>query len=78
MDSNILIILAASGYALFFATVVAIFEVRLAILHKRHIEKIRPYGQKGVIRLDKMLRIIIRALFLLMISASMASIYFLV
>lgn len=78
MEQNILIILAATGYALFFAIIVAIFEVRLAILYKRLVDKIKPYGQRGIKRLGGQLRLFIRVIFLLMIIASMASIYFLV
>ena len=78
MEQNTLIILVATSYALFFAVVVAVFEVRLAILQKRHIDKIKPYGQRGINRLCRQLRFFIRIIFLLMILGSMASIYFLV
>lgn len=78
MEQNTLIILVATSYALFFAIVVAIFEVRLSILYKRHIDKIKPYGQRGIKRINGQLRFFVRIIFFLMILGSMASIYFLV
>ncbi len=61
-----------SIYTFVFVCLFVFFEIRLNYIHRRHIEKLWPIGEDGLKTIDHKLKIIVRIIFILLYSLSVA------
>lgn len=75
MENQTAVLILMGSYALLFGVVWAVFEKRLRIIHRRHVEKCQPFAQVGLERIDTRLRIVIRVLLLTLFVISESIVY---
>ncbi len=74
---NPLVTFALMGsYAVCLLFVWTVFEKRLNVVYRRHVEKCAPFGERGLGRLDKRQRIALRTVMLANMAVSLGVIYF--
>jgi hypothetical protein len=75
MENQIVTFAVIGAYSVLFAVVWAVFEKRLKVIHRRHVEKCQPFGQRGLERIDTNLKRITRGILLLLLVLSLSTIY---
>ncbi len=64
------------SYAVAWLFVWTVFEKRLGILYRRHVDKCSPFAENGLRRVDRRQRIVIRITLLFLLTVSLSIIYF--
>lgn len=64
------------SYAVGLLFVWAVFEKRLNVLYRHHIDKCSPFAAEGLTRVDKHQRVVIRLTMLSLLALSLGIIYF--
>lgn len=64
------------SYAVAWLFVWTVFEKRLNVLYRRHVDKCSPFAENGLKKVDRRQRIVIRITMLFLLSTSLSIIYF--
>ncbi len=64
------------SYAVAWLFVWTVFEKRLNVLYRRHIERCSPFAENGLKKVDRRQRIVIRMTMLCLLAISLSIIYF--
>lgn len=63
------------SYAVAMLFVWTVFEKRLNVVYRRHVEKCAPFAETGLKKIDQRLRIVIRITMVVILSLSLSIIY---
>ncbi len=75
MEQSLTALILMGSYALLLGVVWAVFEKRIRIIHRRHVEKCQPFAQRGLERIDRRLRIVVRVILFTLLVISEFVIY---
>lgn len=64
------------SYAVVWLFVWTIFEKRLNVLYRRHVDKCSPFAENGLKKVDRRQRIVIRITMVSLLMVSLSIIYF--
>lgn len=63
------------SYAVAMLVVWTVFEKRLNVVYRRHVEKCAPFAETGLRKIDRRLRVVIRITMVATLSLSLSIIY---
>lgn len=75
MGNEIVTFALMGSYAFVMLAVWAVFEKRLNVIYRRHVEKCAPFGERGLEKVDRKLRFVVRSAFGILIGLSLGIIY---
>lgn len=76
MGNELVTLLIMAAYAVVHAVSWVMFEKRLDAIYRRHVVKCAPYGETGLRKVDRQMRLVVRALLVVLLLLSLGIIYF--